>query len=301
LIAKNSPYNDGKQGKNMAESKRIEWVDPLIILDRTRTQTTAVHNLLAGGAAFLIGGGPSANNLPLELLATRGIFSLAVNNAAGHPRIRPQAFVCSDPPKKFSHSIWFDPGIMKFVPTPKLNGRRSRLRQKVDGKFLDLKKGVQDCPNVWAFQRNSWLRPNEEFFTSTGACWGNHESGCRITGEPKTVCTTLLALRLLYHLGARRIFLVGVDFNMTPEAGYSFDQSRTVDACSSNNQQFAIVDSWLTKMQNNGTFKEFGLEIYNCFQYSGLRAFPFVPFEDAIKDAQGICETIPSLSDWYAK
>jgi len=256
---------------------------------------------LAGGSAFLVGGGPSANDLPLELMSRRGVFSLAVNNAAGHPRIRPQAFVCSDPPKKFSHSIWFDPAIMKFVPTPKLNGRRSRLRQKINGSFVDLKKGVADCPNVWAFQRYSWLRPNDEFFTADGACWGNHESGCKLTGEKKTVCTMLLGLRLLYYLGAQRIFLLGVDFKMAPGYGYSFEQERKADAVASNNAQFQIVGSWLSKMQNDGVFSRFGVEVYNCFQQSGLRAFPYVPFEDAIKDAQGICEIIPDLGAWYDK
>lgn len=133
-----------------------KFTDPLIIIDRQRTRTETLRGILAGGAAFLIGGGPSANDLPLELLAKRGIWSLAVNNSAGHPRIRPQAFVCSDPPSKFSHSIWLDPGIMKFVPSPKMSGRRAHLRRRTRRGFRGLKRTVTQCPNVWGFQRNSW-------------------------------------------------------------------------------------------------------------------------------------------------
>lgn len=278
-----------------------KWEDPLVILDRQRVQTTSLRGMLAGGSAFLIGGGPSANELPLALMARRGVWSLAVNNSAGHPKIRPQAFVCSDPPKKFSHSIWLDPAIMKFIPTPKLNGRRSRLRKKIDGSFVDMKEGVADCPNVWAFNRVSWLKPSADFFASDGACWGNHESGCQKTGEKKTVCTMLLALRLLYYLGARTIYLVGVDFRMADGYGYSFNQHRAADAVSSNNGQFTVVNEWLVKMQNDGVFDKFGVKIYNCFERSGLRAFPYVPFELAIDRACGIIERTPDLANWYDK
>ncbi len=276
-----------------------KWNDPLVVLDRWRKKTDCLRDLLAGGSAFLIGGGPSANDLPLELFSRRGVWSLAVNNSAGHPRIRPQAMVCSDPPKKFSHSVWLDPGIMKFVPTPKLSGRRAKLRKKIDGVFSDLGKKTSDCPNVWGFQRYSYLFPDERFFLCDGACWGNHTSGVQKTRQPKTVCTMLLGLRILYYLGARAIYLVGVDFAMTPDRGYSFGQSRDPGACASNNSQFAIVNQWLCQMQQNGTFQRFGLSIYNCYQHSGLRAFPFVPFDQAVEISCGLIENRPDLSGWY--
>jgi len=275
--------------------------DNLIILDRERNPTTCLHNLLAGRSAFLVCGGPSSNDSPLEMLSSRGIWSLAVNNSAGHPRIRPQAFVCADPPNKFSHSIWLDPGILKFVPTPKMGGRRGNLRQKINGAFQPLEKSILDCPNVWGFNRNSWLTPNDDFFQSDGACWGNHQSGVEKTGQPKTVCTMLLAIRLLRYLGASKIYMVGVDFRMTPDKGYSFNQGRDQAACESNSAQFVIVNDWLCEMQSSGVFKRAGLQIFNTFERSGLRAFPFVPFVDAIKEARGIIEETPDCSGWYEK
>jgi hypothetical protein len=279
-----------------------DWTDPLTVLDRRRNPTTALRGMIAGGHAFLLCGGPSANEQPLEQLSRRGVWSMAVNNMAGHVRVRPQAFVCADPPSKFSHSIWLDPGIMKFVPTPKMSGRRSKLRRKMpDGSFTDLSMEVPDCPNVWAFNRVSWLTPNDNFFRSTGACWGNHQVGVESTGQPKTVCTMLLALRLLYYLGARTIYLVGVDFRMESGYGYSFGQSRTNDAVESNNAQYWAVNAWLCELQNNGTFARFGLSVYNTFQRSGLRAFPYLPFEQAVEQAVGIVEAQPALEQWYDK
>ena len=150
-----------------------KWLDPLTVVDRFRNPASDVlRNMLAGASVFLVGGGPSANDLPLEDLGRRGVWSMGVNNVAGHARFRPQAFVCSDPPRKFSHSIWYDPGVMKFVPTPKLAGYRARIREKRGGQFTASERTVTQCPNVWAFQRWSWLHPDDRFFTSEGACWG---------------------------------------------------------------------------------------------------------------------------------
>ena len=278
------------------------WEDPLQVIDRRRNPASAVlRDVLAGGAAFLLCGGPSANEVELDRLAWRGCWTMGVNNAAGHPRVRPQAFVCSDPPQKFSHSIWYDPGVMKFVPTPKLGGYRANLRVKRDGEFSRAERKTADCPNVWGFQRWSWLHPDDRFFSTDGACWGNNEKESKRTGQPKTVCTMLLGLRLLRFLGARTVFLLGVDFRMTPEAGYSFGQGRDAGACASNNNLFRTVNGWLCEMAERGVFDRFGMKVYNCNPTSGLRAFPHVPFNKAVEAAAGIIERMPDLSKWYEK
>jgi len=276
-----------------------KWVDQLGIIDRFRNSTTALRNVLGNRGVFLMCGGPSANAMPLEKLAGRGVWTMTVNNACGHPKVRPQAMVCSDPPKKFTYSVWMDPGIMKFVPNVKMSGSRGRLRKKENGRLVHIKESVADCPNVWGFTRYSWLSPDDTYFLSDGACWGNHKHGTQITGQPKTVCTMLLAIRLLKYLGARRVYLIGVDFRMTEQAVYSFDQGRDVGACQSNNAQFAVVNEWLCQHQRDKIFARYGLEIFNCYQRSGLRAFPYFPFEEAIKDVRGDIEEVPDLSHWY--
>lgn len=278
------------------------WEDPLHVTDRNKIKTNGIRNLLAGTPAFLIGGGPSANDLSLELLNERGIFSMAINNVAGHPRFIPQAFVCSDPPLKFSHSIWLDPKIMKFTPFPKLSGGRAQLRRKVNGKFEKYDKKTNECPNVWGFERQSWLTPDNSFFLSDGACWGNHKSGVERTGEDKTVCTMFLGMRLMKYLGCSKLYLVGVDFFMGDGYGYSFNQERDKGACQSNNTQFSIVNNWCQRMQDSGVFEKFGMPVFNCFEKSGLRAFPYVPFEEAIEDCRGDIEKGElDLEDFYTK
>jgi len=295
--------------KKLTKEDEKYSIDPLEVIDRRRGRTDALRGLLGGRSVFLACSGPCANLLPLEQLNRRGIWTMSVNNMAGHSQFRPQAFVCSDPPLKFSHSIWLDPQIMKFVPTPKLNGSRAALKKKVGpGKFEQMGLRVSDCPNVWGFRRESWLTPDDEFFISSGACWGNQNAGVKRTGLQKVVNTMFLAMRLVHYLGAYRVFLIGCDFRMGSDYGYAFPQAiehKRPEAKNKwerwDNSQYAVANEWLCQMQRDGVFQRFGIEFYNCFQGSSLRAFPYVPFEQAIVECQGDVEDKPDLSEWYEK
>lgn len=285
-----------------------KFEDTLHVTDRHRTPTKSLHNILAGGSAVLACGGPSANELRLEALNERGCFTLAVNNMGGHDRFKPQAFTCTDPPSKFHNGIWQDPSIMKFVPSPKLARKKGRLRRKTDGEFQqivdehDSRVSVCDCPNVWGVGRRSWFTPDDAFFMDDHAMCGNQNAGTKRTGYAKTVCTMLTGLRILYYLGARAIYLVGVDFRMTPESGYAFAQGRDKGAAKSNNEHYSIVNDWLCQMAVGGVFERFGLSVYNCNQNSGLRAFGYIPFENAIRHMQCELGDMPfDLSGWYEK
>ena len=84
-ILQDDDYNCEKCNKKLLlqdDHFQDKWLDPLIILDRTRTKTTSLRNILAGGCAFLVGGGPSTNDITLEKLNYRGIFSMGINNSA---------------------------------------------------------------------------------------------------------------------------------------------------------------------------------------------------------------------------
>lgn len=288
-------------GPDLAE----KFLDPLVVTDSRKTPTHALRGMLAGGPAFLVCGGPSVKLIDYNRLNDRGIFSLGVNNVAGMVPVN--AFTCSDPPQKFHWGIFADPRIMKFLPIPKLGGGKNRGQLRIkhpDGTFQWLGKCAKDCPNVWGYERRSWMMPDHTFFTEPHAAWGNQQAGVDRCDQPKTACTMLLGFRLLYYLGARTIFLLGADFEMKPDAGlhenYAFGQARDADAIASNNRQFRIASDWLQQLRP--VFERFGLQCFNCNPHSGLRAFDHVPFGEALKLCRG---TIPSepfdLSLWYEK
>lgn len=277
--------------------------DPLHITDRLKNRVDLSGLLANRPTAFLVCGGPSLNLIDPTLLNQRGLFTMAVNNAAAWKDFRPSAFVCSDPPMKFHSGIWLDPGVMKFIPLPKLKGGRGVLRIKgEDGQFSKADFSACHCPNVWGFLRRSWMALDETFFTEEGAAWGNLDEGVMRTGLPKTVNTMLLGIRLLYYLGARQIFLVGCDFHMTEGAQYAFDQGKGNDGVSSNNDQYRNVNDWLTMMQQNGIFNRADLTIMNTTAGSGLKAFPTISIDEAFQlSLKGFPKVPLSTSGWYEK
>ena len=282
------------------EQIRERWLDSLRITDSKRQATQALRNLLSDGSAFLVLGGPSSSKEATERLTERGVWSMGVNNVAAH--IRTNAFLCSDPPQKFHDGIWRDPSIMKFVPTPKLRGRRAALRRKVDGEFVPAEFTVAQAPNTWGFGRRSWLFPDQSWFLEDSAPWGNHRAGAAKTGQPKVVQTMLLGLRVLQYLGARNIFLLGCDFRMDPRgARYSFDQGKDLGGVQNCNNNYKVLNKWLLELRP--VFERFGFHTYNTNQESHLSAFDYVPFDQAVEFCKG--DNFPEepfeTKDWYLK
>lgn len=301
------PACDGCGDKLLISDSELakKFRDPLRVTDRSQSPTSVLQNFLFGGSAFLVCGGPSVNRMNFERLRERGIFSLGVNNVAG--KVPVTAFVCSDPPMKFHWGIFKDPKVMKFLPTPKIGKGKNRGRLRIkhqDGTFQWLNEFTCECPNVWGFERRSWLMVDHTFFTEPSASWGNQNAGVERTGLAKTACTMLLGIRLLHYLGAANVFLLGADFWMSPGAGprgnYAFGQDRDKGAVESNNRQFGIAAEWLQELRP--VFERFGFHVYNCNRESALRAFDHVPFEDALESCRGIVPEEPfDLSDWYEK
>lgn len=114
-----------------------EESDPSVIVDRCG-RPSGLAGLYYGADMFMIGGGPSLRDLDLSQLQRRGIVSLGMNNVGAY--VRPNIWIHGDPPHKFHHAIWYDPGIIKLTPRAKL---WNVLREKRDGKFWDVSQQVK--------------------------------------------------------------------------------------------------------------------------------------------------------------
>lgn len=265
--------------------------DSLAVYDRTLNRTHALRGMLAGRPAFLVCGGASLQSLDTSLLRKRGVWSMAVNNVAAH--VRTNAFLCADAPSRFHQGIWLDPAVMKFLPFGNFNKSKGTLREKVGEEFRPLCNGrkqltVRDMPNVWTFSKRHWMSLNDTFFTDSDAAWGNLKDAEKRTKLPRTGCTMLLAIRVMYYLGCRRIYLIGCDFQMKEEEkNYAFAQKTSRRDVNSNNRHYRNLNLWLTKMEKDGVFKRHSLEILNCNPKSGLEAFQFSDYENALKDCVG--------------
>ncbi len=135
---------------------------------------------------------------------------------------------------------------------------------------------VGDCPNVFGYQRNEKFHA-PRYLKEETINWGNHKR----YGGGRSVM--LASLRILYLLGFRKVYLVGVDFEMTDEKRYHFDEGRTEASIKGNMSTYSKMVQWFTELKP--LFDKEGFIVKNCNPNSGLRAFPFTTVEEAVGEA----------------
>ncbi len=234
-----------------------------------------LEGLYRGGHAFLIANGPSFACLDRTELHQR--WTMTMNNGAKSFRARANCTV--DDPSRFSMSIWLDPTIMKFVPMshfekPLWDNRLLLMEQGWKQRWQESKIKAGDCPNVVGYRRNEkfhaprWL--SEETIN-----WGNHGRW----GGGRSVL--LASLRILYLLGFRHVYLLGVDFEMSSNKRYHFDEGRTPHAIKGNMETYSKLQQWFTELQP--LFLKAGYHVWNCNPESKLTAFPHMPYAEALQ------------------
>ena len=219
-----------------------------------------------GGSVFLLCGGPSLAKMNLELLRQPGIVTMGVNNS---PAVfRPDMWVHVDAADRFLRSIWEDQRIHKFTPIGLKNGR---IFDSDSWSYTEQK--VTDCPNVSYYRRHEGFAAGE-FLRGNSVCWGGKEG--------KSVM--LAAIRILYELGFRKIYLLGADFRMAEDYGYAWAQGRAAAAVANNNRLYGALNDWFTQLRP--LFEAAGLKVWNCTPESGLKAFDAMTLEEAVAEAR---------------
>lgn len=229
-------------------------------------------DMYRGCSAFLIAGGPSFGQLNHTLLRKPGVLTIGMNNSV--KTFRPNMWCCVDDPTHFIKSIWVDPKIMKFVPFD--HAEKPIIDSTTNPPRVLENVKVGDCPNVWYYRRNEYFVAERFLFEDT-LNWGNHSD---IGGARSVLLPTI---RILFLLGVRRIFLLGVDFNMSDSNKYHFDQDRSRSSINGNNSTYSKLIERFKLLRP--IFEKHGLMVYNCNPDSQLKVFDHMPFEEAIKIA----------------
>lgn len=237
-------------------------------------------DMYRGKSAFLLLGGPSFGDLIKtdieinnknykvdKLLKSGGFCTMGVNNSV--KSFRPDLWVSVDNPTHFMKSIWTDPKIKKYVPYDHCE------KNIFDNEKWELSNIlVGDCPNVLYYRRNEKFQPKQFMYENTFN-WGNHSE----FGGGRSVM--LVAIRLLYYLGFRKVFLLGCDFKMDENNKYHFDQDRTKASINGNNASYQKLKQWFDILKPE--FDKLDYQIFNCNYNSELKTFPFISFKDAYK------------------
>lgn len=196
---------------------------------------------------FILGGGPSLNNVDFSLIQHRRI--IGVNNSYGDPTYNRRRKLIKYNPRPWVDVCWFGdsrwyswhikslrefPGLIAHC-APRLKDVRG-LHSYNRGKPA----GIETRPNYISWNRNS------------GAS----------------------AINLAYHLGASRIVLIGFDMRMVGDkANWHDDHPK----CSSKrNPYFRFLRSF-PKIAKDAS--DLGLEIINCTPDSAIDQFPIMTLE----------------------
>lgn len=243
------------------------------------------HNLFLGDlyrgrTAFLVCSGPSLVSHDLSALQQRGFVTLSVNNAA--TVVRSNLWCSVDDPGNFSDAIWRDPGIIKLVPLCHMEKKFTVRNEEND--LMPSQELVGDMPAVFGFRRNESFNAEQWLYEDTFN-WGNHSKRVDAYGQKGSRSVMYIALRMLFYLGIRRVYLLGCDFRMeVGKQNYAFEQDRSPSSVNGNNSSYQILNTRLKHLLPH--FEREGFEVFNCTPNSGLTVFPYVAYDEAIADVQ---------------
>jgi hypothetical protein len=231
-----------------------------------------------GASAFLICGGPSFGELDHTPL--HNCYTMALNNSP--KTFRPNAWVSVDQPCRFLKSIWLDPTIMKFVPFDHTEKELWNNTKEDWGPLMNAngkRMKARECPNIVYYRRNEKFEPSRWLFEYTFN-WGDHKKW----GGGRSCM--LAALKILFVLGFRNVYLLGCDLKMDKNTKYHFDEERNKGSQNGNMSTYnKMIKTYYPQLKPY--FDKFGYNVYNCNPDSRLKEFPFVPYEEAIKRARG--------------
>jgi len=265
-----------------------QYIQPAPMLFNRDGLNMFMGDIYKGSSAFLILGGPSFGELlkeetefngkfvsNRELLNMPGFITMATNNA---PRSFRTTLQCSvDDPQNFIKSIWFDPKMTKFVPFD-----HAEKHIFDNEKWEQTDTVVGECPNVHFYRRNEHFQP-DQFLTEGTFNWGEHSDALDALGNKGGRSVMLVAIKLLYYLGIRKVFLLGCDFKMDSGSKYHFEQSRSVGSQKGNNATYEILKTRFESLLP--FFEKADFKVFNCNLNSGLKVFPMIPFDEALKFA----------------
>lgn len=247
---------------------------PGLLFDPAERPADYMSGMFRGAGCFLVCGGPSLLKVNLDLLDKRGIVTAAVNHGAAI--IRPQLWIMCDSQNRFDYSLWHDPAVMKFTKQKYLY---DTLKQFQNGAIQPTRVFPRDLANVWGYKHcHGWNA--DTFLTQPLPTWGTAKAEEDPDGGThKSVM--LIALRLLYWLGFRRVYILGADFKMKADNPYGFRENVPEGRVSGNNELYAWLNRRFAELRPH--FRKYGYEVFNCTEGGKLEAFERLPLASAIE------------------
>jgi hypothetical protein len=188
-------------------------------------------------------------------------------------------WICVDPPHRlpsgdgagarFPAVPWADPGVTKVLPF-----QHSKAHVPGVGR-------VCDQPNAVFFWRNGMFDP-ETFLPESTFSWGCEADEVDALGLKGGRSVMLVALKVLYILGCKDIYIIGADFHMDPARPYAHSQAKTPEGCRSNNVRFGTLDARLAALRPK--LEAAGVRVRNATPGGNMHAFDRIDYADAVRE-----------------
>jgi len=249
-----------------------------------------INGSMEGMSAFLICGGPSFIDIlnkklkindkiytGKEALNLPGFITMAVNNSV--KTFRPNLWCSSDSPANFMKSIWLDPKIQKFTPTGK---KFDTIWNNGPPEWEMTNIKTSSCPNVYYYGIQSKF-DKDTFLTNPFFSWGSEAKVKCSEGVDGKRSVMLPAIRILYELGIKNVYLLGCDFSMSENNTYHFDQSRHDGSINGNTATYKALNIRFDAIKDQLIENDFN--VFNCNPESNLKSFPFKDFAECLNEA----------------
>jgi hypothetical protein len=205
-----------------------------------------------GKPCFLICGGPSLAGLDLTRLDRH--WTMGLNNSS--KIYLPRLWICTDEPTSFDPQMWRSPWMRRFVPA---GARIPADAQGVVARFLS----INAYPGAARFLADPVVR------------WG--------------ASTMFAAVRVLFDLGFRRIYLLGVDLDMDGPRAYAYEWKDDERHRQFNRRSYRLIEQRFRSLRP--VLEAHGMKIWNCNPDSRLTAFDFLGYDEVIAEDRTPCPT----------
>lgn len=246
-----------------------------------------------GATALLFCSGPSLGSIPMDFGADLPVLRVAVNQAA--TKIRPDLWICCDTPGRFHDRIWTDPRIRKFFPQDTL---LHTLRRQEGSEIVDWNRRAFECPGAIAYAR-SYGFDHQRFFEGDEIQCGPLVGERCSLGIEGGRSVMLAALKILFLLGIRRVFLFGADFKMDARRPYVTDELRKSSEIDDNNQLYEKMNRRLGAILPLAEDAR-GFVVRNCTFGSGLTSVRYVQMSTTMNElAREFPRSKMKTDGWY--
>ena len=209
-----------------------------------------------GGTAFILAGGPSLKGFDSQVLKGKGRV-LAINDSW---RLAPKAdafYFCD-------YQWWMNQQALNpYIPPGNLSPNGTSFHDLMyKGFWITSSPKFNDHPQVHA------LRLTGERGLETDPGWLKHGAN-----------SGYQCLNLAYHLGVKRIILLGYDMKVQGTRTHWHNEQRPAASVFQNTIEKSFLPCFDTLVE---PLKTAGIEVINSTPDSALKCWPFVPLEDIL-------------------